>query len=161
MGSTIIPLSRKLAWPFLVLASLLIIFVPWPISSQKAPASRSITIEASQFAYSPGEIHLNPGDIATIHLISADVIHSLYLDDYHLSLTAAPGYSDSLTFTASKPGVFRFRCSVPCGAMHPFMIGKLIVGANSWLYRSIALALLAVVAAGTLWVPYPTPLFKS
>jgi hypothetical protein len=29
--------------------------------------------------------------------------------------------------------------------MHPFMIGKLTVGSNNWLYRSIGLAALAVL----------------
>jgi hypothetical protein len=28
--------------------------------------------------------------------------------------------------------------------MHPFMIGKLIVGRNDWLIRSVGLAMLAV-----------------
>ena len=28
--------------------------------------------------------------------------------------------------------------------MHPFMIGKLNVGANIWLYRSIALAFIGI-----------------
>jgi hypothetical protein len=29
--------------------------------------------------------------------------------------------------------------------MHPFMIGRLTVGSNNWLFRSIGLAALAVV----------------
>jgi hypothetical protein len=29
--------------------------------------------------------------------------------------------------------------------MHPFMIGKLTVGSNNWLYRSLGLAALAVI----------------
>lgn len=161
MGNTTLPHSHKFAWPLLGLASLLIVSVPWPVVYPEAPASRSIVIEANQFAYSPGEVRINPGDIVTIQLVSADVIHGLYLDGYRLSLTAAPGHSDSLTFRASKAGVFRFRCNVPCGAMHPFMIGKLIVGVNSWFYRSIALALLAVVTAVVLWSPSPASISKS
>ncbi len=31
------------------------------------------------------------------------------------------------------------------GAMHPFMIGKLTVGSNDWLYRSIGLAAIALI----------------
>lgn len=150
---------RKFVLPLLGLVSILIVFAPWPFAHSKEPATRFIVIEASQFAYSPGEVHINPNDIVTIQLVSADVIHGLYLDGYNLSLTAAPGQSDSLTFQASKIGAFRFRCNVPCGAMHPFMVGKLIVGANVWLYRSIALALLAIIAA--LWAFYPLPVVMS
>jgi hypothetical protein len=29
--------------------------------------------------------------------------------------------------------------------MHPFMIGKLTVGPNDWLYRSIGLAIFAIM----------------
>jgi len=67
------------------------------------------------------------------------------VDGYDISIEADPGQTATLTFTAGKAGSFRFRCNVTCGAMHPFMIGKLNVGSNNWLYRSIGVALLAVV----------------
>jgi hypothetical protein len=35
---------------------------------------------------------------------------------------------------------------VTCGALHPFMIGKLQVGPNTWLWRAIALTVLAALA---------------
>ena len=81
----------------------------------------------------------------TLQLVSNDVVHGLYVDGYDVSVEADPGQTATLTFTADKPGSFRFRCNITCGAMHPFMIGKLNVGSNNWLYRSIGLALLAVV----------------
>jgi heme/copper-type cytochrome/quinol oxidase subunit 2 len=73
------------------------------------------------------------------------VVHGLYVDGYDVSVEADPGQTATLTFVADKSGSFRFRCNVTCGAMHPFMIGKLNVGTNAWLYRSIGLAFLAVV----------------
>jgi hypothetical protein len=48
---------------------------------------------------------------------------------------------------AEKTGVFRFRCSVACGNLHPFMIGKLQIGPNQLLIRGIALLILSIVAA--------------
>jgi heme/copper-type cytochrome/quinol oxidase subunit 2 len=128
----------------LALAGLAMAFSPlptWPI----APAEKFFRIEASQYAYSPGEITVNPGDIITINLVSTDVVHGLYVDGYGLSVVADPGQSASLTFVADKPGSFRLRCNVTCGAMHPFMIGKLNVGPNEWLYRSIGLACIGVL----------------
>jgi len=80
-----------------------------------------------------------------IQLVSTDVVHGLYMDGYDISIQADPGQTKTLSFVADKPGSFRFRCNVTCGAMHPFMIGKLNVGSNHWLFRSIGLALLAVV----------------
>jgi heme/copper-type cytochrome/quinol oxidase subunit 2 len=130
----------------LALGGLAVMFVPLP-TRPIAPAEKIFRIEASQYAYSPGEITVNPGDTVTINLISTDVVHGLYVDGYGLSVIADPGQSASLTFVADKPGSFRLRCSVTCGAMHPFMIGKLNVGSNQWLYRSIALAFIGVLFA--------------
>jgi heme/copper-type cytochrome/quinol oxidase subunit 2 len=52
-----------------------------------------------------------------------------------------------LTFVADKEGSFRLRCSVTCGAFHPFMTGKLEVGQNLLIWRATALAVLAAVAS--------------
>ena len=127
-----------------VMAGLTVAFAPLPVPAI-APQARTSRIDARQFAYSPSELHVNPGDTVTIQLVSTDVVHGLYVDGYDVSIEADPGQTTTLTFAANKPGSFRFRCNVTCGAMHPFMIGKLNVGSNNWLYRSIGLAMLAVV----------------
>ena len=126
------------------MAGLVVAFAPLPVQSI-APQERTFRIDARQFAYSPSELNVNAGDKVTIQLVSTDVVHGLYVDGYDISVEADPGQTKTLTFTANKPGSFRFRCNVTCGAMHPFMIGKLTVGMNHWLYRSFGLAALAVV----------------
>jgi heme/copper-type cytochrome/quinol oxidase subunit 2 len=128
----------------LMLAGLVVAFTPLPVPST-TPQERTFEIDAHQFAYSPSELKVNPGDIVTIQLVSTDVVHGLYVDGYDISIEADPGQSATLTFVADKTGSFRFRCNVTCGAMHPFMIGKLTVGSNNWFFRSIGLAALAVV----------------
>jgi len=127
-----------------VMAGLVVAFAPLPVPAI-APQERTFQIDAHQFAYSPSELKVNEGDTITIQLVSTDVVHGIYVDDYGISVEADPGQSATLTFVADKPGSFRFRCNVTCGAMHPFMIGKLTVGTNIWLYRSIGLAALAVL----------------
>lgn len=129
---------------FFVMAGLVTAFAPLPVQSI-APQERTFRIEARQFAYSPSELKVNAGDTVTIQLVSNDVVHGLYVDGYNISVEADPGQTATLTFTADKPGSFRFRCNVTCGAMHPFMIGKLSVGTNNWLYRSLGFAALAVI----------------
>ncbi len=74
-----------------------------------------------------------------------DVAHGLYLDAYELQITADPGQTESLTFIADRSGTFRFRCSLTCGDLHPFMIGKLHVGPNTLLWRGIGLACLSLL----------------
>jgi heme/copper-type cytochrome/quinol oxidase subunit 2 len=128
----------------LVTAGLIVAFAPLPVQPI-TPQERTFRIEAGQFAYSPSELKVNPGDKVTFQLVSTDVVHGLYVDGYDISIEADPGQTKTLSFVADKPGSFRFRCNVTCGAMHPFMIGKLNVGSNDWLFRSIGLAMLAIV----------------
>jgi len=127
-----------------VMAGLVVAFAPLPVPAI-APQERTFQIDAHQFAYSPSELKVNEGDTVIIQLVSTDVVHGIYVDDYDISVEADPGQSATLTFVVDKPGSFRFRCNVTCGAMHPFMIGKLMVGSNNWLYRSVGLAALAVL----------------
>lgn len=127
-----------------VMAGLVVAFAPLPVQSI-APRERTFVVEARQFAYAPAEFKVNRGDTVTVQLVSTDVVHGLYIDGYGVSVEADPGQTTTVTFIASKPGSFRFRCNVTCGAMHPFMIGKFTVGRNDWLYRSVGLALLGVI----------------
>ena len=126
------------------MAGLVVAFAPLPVQSIP-PQELTFRIEARQFAYDPGEITVNRGDRVTIQLVSTDVVHGLYIDGYGISIEADPGQTATISFVADKPGSFRLRCNVTCGAMHPFMIGKLTVGRNDWLYRSIVLAVLGMV----------------
>lgn len=127
-----------------VMVGLVVAFAPLPLPSIP-PQERIFEIDARQYAYSPSELRVNQGDTVTLRIVSTDVVHGLYVDGYNVSIEADPGQTATLTFTADKAGSFRFRCDVTCGAMHPFMIGKLTIGTNSWLYRSVGLALLSVV----------------
>jgi len=148
MPSSVRPIFHNLMQPrfflLLVIAGLVMAFAPLPVQPT-TPQERIFRIEAGQFAYSPSELKVNPGDTVTFQLVSTDVVHGLYVDGYDVSIEADPGQTRTLSFVADKPGSFRFRCNVTCGAMHPFMIGKLNVGSNNWFYRSIGLAMLAIV----------------
>jgi DNA-binding transcriptional LysR family regulator len=127
------------SWAVLGAAALLVAFAPLPHSLLFQPnASSGWKLETlptlRPFCMS------TPGDKVTIELVSTDVVHGLYVDGYDISVTADPGQPASLTFTADRPGTFRLRCSVTCGALHPFMVGKLQVGSNLLFWRGIGLA---------------------
>jgi plastocyanin len=128
-----------------VLLALAILFVPLPFRAG-APVERLIRIEASTFQFSPHTVRVNPGDRVTVELLATDVVHGMALDGHNFEISSDPGLPAVAEFTAGAPGVYRFRCSVTCGNMHPFMIGKLQVGYNETLYRAAALGLLAVTA---------------
>lgn len=136
--------KRIVVWILLGLVALFVLFVPLPISTA-TPADRMFRVYASQYSYSPAELHVNPGDRVTIELVSRDVVHGIYIDGYGLSVESDPGQSSRLEFVADRAGSFRLRCNVSCGAMHPFMIGKLIVGQNVLLWRGVGLAGIALL----------------
>ncbi len=132
-------------WAAAGLAAALILFLPAP-GSLAAPAERHFRIEASSFQFSPAVLHVNPGDTVTIDLVAMDYVHGLAIDQYDVDISADPGQTASVTFTAAKPGTFKFRCTVACGPMHPFMLGRLAVGPNWLLLRGAGLAFLAMIA---------------
>lgn len=129
----------------LAAAALAVIFAPLP-GSAAAPVERVFHVQAERFAYTPAVIQVNPGDRVILSLEALDVVHGLAVDGYDVQITAEPGRSARISFTADRTGSFRFRCSVSCGNLHPFMIGKLQVGTNSLFLRSIGLAFVALAA---------------
>ena len=133
-------------WLLVGLAAGAITLAPLP-AMHGAPTRRHFRIEASSYHYSPEAIAVNVGDSVTIDLVATDVVHGLYVDGYDVKVTADPGRTASLAFVAQRAGMFRMRCSVTCGSLHPFMIGKLYVGRSELLWRSVAIAVLAVFAA--------------
>lgn len=135
---------KRQDWMLFAFFSFMIVFIPAP-SPMAQPEERTFRIEASSFEFAPHSITVNPGDRVTIELVSTDVVHGLYLDGYDLEISSDPGQTTQLSFIADKSGTFHFRCSVTCGALHPFMIGKLNVGTNLLLSRGIGLSILVVV----------------
>ncbi len=144
--------------PFVALA-LLVWFVPLPVSA--APVTHTITLTADQFSFDPPVLRVNQGDTVRLTLHAADVVHGFYLDAYGLNTRIEPGLSQQIEFVADQPGKFRYRCSVSCGGLHPFMIGELVVNPNWPFARAVGLTLVA--AAGALFYlwrfpPRPVPL---
>ncbi|HSN78155.1 MAG TPA: cupredoxin domain-containing protein, partial [Anaerolineae bacterium] len=110
-------LAAAVATVVLALAALVL---PLPTGAAAAGA-REITLDARMFAFEPGRLRVNQGDRVTVILHATDVVHGLYIDGYDVDIIAEPGRPAQATFTADKLGKFRYRCSVSCGAMHPFM----------------------------------------
>lgn len=150
--------KRALYWSLLLAGAIAVAFAPLPLNEPSIPhTSRIFNVDARQFAYSPSVLHVAPGDSVTINLTSTDVTHGLYLDGYGLSMRAEPGQAATLTFVANRTGSFRFRCNITCGAMHPFMIGRLSVGADVGLVRGIALSMMGLLGLALAPIRSPRP----
>lgn len=143
--------SRGRFYRLLVAASaalvmLAAIVLPLPVMAS-ARGDHTLLIDARTYAYEPSTVSVRRGDSITIKLESLDVVHGLYVDGYDVNLVAEPGKSATVTFLADKEGKFKFRCSVTCGALHPFMIGELNVEPNLPLMRALLLTLAGVIGA--------------
>ena len=119
---------------------------------------RTITVHARKYAFDPQVIRVNRGDTITLNITSTDVTHGFYLEGYDFDAKIrpeTPGFwmrapsknkeygeevVESYTFTANRIGKFRYRCSIGCGPMHPFMQGEFIVRPNFLFPGSIGLA---------------------
>jgi len=136
----------RLIWLPSVVLALLVLLAPVPGT---APATtHTISLNAAQFAFEPGRTQVRQGDRVVIELTASDVVHGFYLDGYGLERRVEPGVMQRIEFIADKAGKFRYRCSVSCGPLHPFMIGELVVAANTPYWRAIGVMLVA--AAGML-----------
>lgn len=108
--------------------------------------AREVLITARQYAFEPHRIVVDAGDKLRLRLASQDVVHGLFLEGHDLEAEIRPG---KLTFlarrpsagegfreveeveiTTSRPGKYRYRCSISCGTLHPFMQGELVVRPN-------------------------------
>ena len=129
--------------PFAALA-LVVLLLPIPLSA--GPATHEVTLVADQFAFDPPVLRVNRGDRVLLTLQAADVVHGFYLDGYGIQARVEPGISQQVEFVADRAGKYRYRCSVSCGTLHPFMIGELVVGPNLPYARAVGLTLVALGA---------------
>ncbi len=130
------------------------------------PHERTFTVTAHKYAYEPSVLRVDRGDVVHIRLAAKDVTHGFYLEGYDLDAKARPedpefwarhpsrekqyAQVEEVSFVATRSGKFRYRCSMTCGYMHPFMQGELIVAPNSLFSTSVGLSL--GLAAGMLVV---------
>jgi cytochrome c oxidase subunit 2 len=143
-------------WPVAAVTLLLLLaalLLPIPAGAN-TPQERYLPVEARMFAFTPAQVRVNRGDTVTIHLQSLDAVHGIYVDGYDIkSEEVEPGNSTELRFVADRAGKFKFRCSIACGNMHPFMIGELTVGPNWPFWRAIAALTVVVVGATVFFWP--------
>lgn len=127
---------------FFVAIGLLWLWMPLPHTS--AAATRHLEINAEGYAYSPGRIRVNQGDKVVITLTATDVVHGFHLDGYSVDVRVTPGIEQRIEFTADQTGKFRYRCSVSCGSLHPFMVGELVVSPNQPFIKAVGTVLIAL-----------------
>src|SRR5512143_491282 len=138
--------QRTIVIAVTILLVVVTLMTPLPIAAS-APQSHTIEMNARTFAFEPSTLTVQKGDTVTIHLESLDAQHGLFIDGYEVNLHAEPGKSAQVTWVAAKEGKFKFRCSVTCGALHPFMIGELTVAPDFPFARAVLATIIATIGA--------------
>jgi heme/copper-type cytochrome/quinol oxidase subunit 2 len=138
-------LSRSMPYILTVLIVVIIVLL-LPMGAATVPVQQHINLTASQYEFTPGRVEVNQGDTVTLTLHAEDVTHGLYVDGYGLEMRVVPGIGEQITFTAEHAGKFKLRCSVTCGALHPFMIGELVVRPNQPFWKAGLITLLSLAA---------------
>jgi heme/copper-type cytochrome/quinol oxidase subunit 2 len=136
--------SLNLLW--LVLLILVWVF---PLPSTATTDVHTLNMNLSQFEFAPGRVEVHQGDQVIINLTASDVVHGFYLDGYGVEQRVEPAITRQISFTADQTGKFRYRCSVSCGSLHPFMIGELVVSTNFPFLRSLGLLAVSLFATLT------------
>jgi cytochrome c oxidase subunit 2 len=67
------------------------------------------------------ELHIPVGRSVTVHVTSADVIHSLWVPALNRKIDAIPGRMNSIELKADRAGSFIGRCAEFCGLQHAQM----------------------------------------
>jgi len=142
---TIRTITRWAATVFIFLACAAV-FMLAPGGGQSEAEVREFEISARQYAYDPPRIVVNRGDEVRIRLASGDVVHGFFMEGHDLDAFIYPGRllfnlrrtsqngsyvpAEEMVFRAERCGKYRYRCSVTCGTLHPFMQGEMIVEPN-------------------------------
>ena len=83
------------------------------------------------------EMHLPVDTPVSLHVTSADVIHSFWVPEVRIKYDMVPGLVQTMRFTPHKIGQFRVICTEFCGTNHGNMVGKMYIDSqqdfNAWL----------------------------
>jgi nitrous-oxide reductase len=91
----------------------------------------TVKMVAVRSTFTPTDFEVREGDIVTVAVTNieqtTDELHGFGLLDYNINVVVDPGETKTVTFTATKKGVFPYYCTNFCSALHQEMQGYMIV----------------------------------
>jgi cytochrome c oxidase subunit 2 len=84
------------------------------------------------------DMHIPVGTPITLHVTSADVIHSFWVPEVRLKYDMVPGLVQTLRFTPERIGKYRIICTEFCGTNHGNMVANLYIDSQQDFGRWLA-----------------------
>ncbi|MFQ5946097.1 MAG: 4Fe-4S binding protein [Anaerolineae bacterium] len=114
-----------------VLAGGFVLFTGFLVGSQGG-REMEVPLTVQKFAFSPSRVSVKAGDRVIFKIRSLDITHGFAVEGTGMDATVLPGREVRVTVPATHAGKIRYRCSVICGPLHPFMVGEIVVRPNFW-----------------------------
>jgi heme/copper-type cytochrome/quinol oxidase subunit 2 len=91
----------------------LVALVASALSAQdQGPTVKPFTVSAHRYAFDPPRIEVNQDDLVKIELRTADIAHSLTIDEYRIAKRVGPGQPVTFEFRADRAGSFPYYCNL-------------------------------------------------
>jgi heme/copper-type cytochrome/quinol oxidase subunit 2 len=81
-------------------------------AQDQGPTTKQFTVNAHRYAFEPMRIEVNQDDLVKIELRTADIAHSLTIDEYRIAKRVGPGQLVTFEFCADRPGTFPYYCNL-------------------------------------------------
>ena len=78
----------------------------------QGPTAKPFIVSAHRYAFEPARIEVNQDDLVKIELRTADIAHSLTIDEYRIAKRVGPGQPVTFEFRADRAGTFPFYCNL-------------------------------------------------
>ncbi len=101
----------------------------------QAPTTRTFSVTARKYSFSPARIEVTQDDLVKIELRTEDIPHSWTVDAYRIAKRVSPDQPVTLEFRADQPGTFRFYCNLTIDDGCRDMQGELVVVPRKSLSR--------------------------
>jgi len=85
---------------------------PRAAAQTQGPTERPFTLTARRYSFTPQKLEVFQGDLVRIELSTADIAHSLTIDNYRISKRVGPGQPVTFEFRAEQVGTFPFYCNL-------------------------------------------------
>jgi len=123
---------RRLEVMAIIIVAVIVLGTPAAVfgyqSFLRSQTPNEYTIVGRDGAWDPSSIHVKQGEKVTLRLTSDDVAHGLSIPDLNIDVQEIyPGKWVEVQFTADKPGIYAFFCTVLCSPQHGVMQGQIIV----------------------------------